>query len=215
MLRRYLVAGLLVWAPLGITFLVIKFLLDLMDRLLLLLPVEFRPETVLGFTIPGFGLVLAVGILLVTGAIGANLLGRSLLRGWEGLLSKIPLVRTVYSSVKQILSSLLSTGSHSFRRVLLIEYPRKGLWTVCFQTGPAADEIQSQLEKETIMVFVPTTPNPTSGFIMAVPKQETRQLDMDIESALKLVMSLGIAANTGPQAADSAKQTVDSVKTTP
>ena len=212
MLRRYLVAGLLVWAPLGITFLVIKFLLDLMDRLLLLLPVEFRPETVLGFTVPGLGLVLAVAILLITGAIGANLLGRSLLRGWEGLLSRIPLVRTVYSSVKQILSSLLSTGSHSFRRVLLIEYPRKGIWTVCFQTAQAADEIQSQLEKESIMVFVPTTPNPTSGFIMVVAKEETRQLDMDIESALKLVMSLGIVANTG---AAGSPPTVDSVKTTP
>lgn len=212
MLRRYLVAGLLVWAPLGITFLVIKFLLDLMDRLLLLLPVEFRPETVLGFTVPGLGLVLAVAILLITGAIGANLLGRSLLRGWEGLLSRIPLVRTVYSSVKQILSSLLSTGSHSFRRVLLIEYPRKGIWTVCFQTAQAADEIQSQLEKESIMVFVPTTPNPTSGFIMVVAKEETRQLDMDIESALKLVMSLGIVANTGAAGSPPA---VDSAKTTP
>ena len=212
MLRRYLVAGLLVWAPLGITFLVIKFLLDLMDRLLLLLPVEFRPETVLGFTVPGLGLVLAVAILLITGAIGANLLGRSLLRGWEGLLSRIPLVRTVYSSVKQILSSLLSTGSHSFRRVLLIEYPRKGIWTVCFQTAQAADEIQSQLEKESIMVFVPTTPNPTSGFIMVVAKEETRQLDMDIESALKLVMSLGIVANTSAAGSPPA---VDSAKTTP
>ena len=138
MLRRYLIAGLLVWVPLGITFLVLKFLLDLMDRLLLLLPVEWRPETVLGFSIPGFGLVLAFAILLVTGVIVANLLGRTLLRLWESLLSQIPLVRTVYSSAKQIMSSLLSTGSHSFRKVLLIEYPRKGIWTVCFQTGPAA-----------------------------------------------------------------------------
>ena len=203
MLRRYIVAGLLVWVPLGITFIVIKFLLDLMDRLLLVLPVEWRPETLLGFTIPGFGLVLAIIILLLTGMIGANLLGRSILRIWDGMLNQIPLVRTVHSSVKQILSSILTTGSHSFRKVLLIEYPRKGIWTVCFQTGQAATEIQSNIEKESITVFVPTTPNPTSGFIMIVPKEDTKELDMDIETALKLVMSLGIASNSNPNSIES------------
>ena len=207
MLRKYLVAGLLVWVPLGITFLVIRFMLEMMDRLLLLLPVEWRPETVLGFTIPGFGLVLAVAILIITGAIGANLLGRSVLRVWEAFLARIPLVRTVYLSTKQILSSLLSTGSQSFRKVLLIEYPRKGIWTVCFQTSTAAKEIQAELDKPSIMVFVPTTPNPTSGFIMAVPVEDTRELDMDIETALKLVMSLGIAANTEDTDVDSSKTT--------
>ncbi len=207
MIRRYLVAGLLVWVPLGITFLVIKFLLELMDRLLLLLPVEWRPETLLGFTIPGFGLLLALVILFVTGVIGANLLGRTLLRLWESLLARIPLVRSVYLSSKQIISSLLSTGSESFRKVLLIEYPRKGIWTVCFQTGAAATEIQSHMDKKSIMVFVPTTPNPTSGFIMVVPVEDTIELDMDIETALKLVMSLGIAANTGHPDVDSGKTT--------
>lgn len=208
MLRRYLVAGLLVWVPLGITFIVIKFLLDLMDRLLLVLPVEWRPETVLGFSIPGFGLVLAVFILLITGMIVANLLGRSILRLWEGILNRIPLVRTVYSSVKQILSSILTTGSHSFRKVLLIEYPRKGIWTLCFQTGQATGELQANLEKESITVFVPTTPNPTSGFIMVVPKEDTKELNMDIEAALKLVMSLGIAS-------DSEHSKVETRSTTP
>ena len=207
MLRRYLVAGLLVWVPLGITFIVIKFLLDLMDQLLLVLPVEWRPETVLGFTIPGFGLVLAVAILLLTGVIGANLLGRSVLRIWEGILHRIPLVRTVYYSVKQILSSILTTDSHSFRKVLLIEYPRKGIWTVCFQTGQAVSEIQSNIEKESITVFVPTTPNPTSGFIMIVPKEDVKELDMDIESALKLVMSLGIASDSEPPKVESGSTT--------
>ena len=122
-------------------------------------------------------------------------------------MARIPLVRTVYSSVKQILTSILSTGSHSFRKVLLIEYPRKDIWTVCFQTGQAATEIQSKLEKEVIMVFVPTTPNPTSGFIMAVPVEDTRELDMDIETALKLVMSLGIAAETGAPEVESRRTT--------
>ncbi len=207
MLRRYLVAGLLVWVPLGITFLVIRFMLEMMDRLLLVLPVEWRPETVLGFTIPGFGLVLAIAILIITGMIVANLLGRSLLRLWEALLSRIPLVRTVYSSAKQIMASLLSTGSQSFRKVLLIEYPRKGIWTLCFQTAAAADEIQQKVQKEMVMVFVPTTPNPTSGFIMAVPVEDTRELDMDIETALKLVMSLGLASQTDDAKVDSNKAT--------
>lgn len=207
--RRYLVAGLLVWVPLGITVLVIKFLLDLMDLLLLLLPVEWRPETLLGFTIPGFGLILAIVILILTGVIGANLIGRSFLKGWESFLERIPLVRTVYSSVKQILSSILSSGSHSFRKVLLIEYPRKGIWTLCFQTGSAAQQIQSQMEHDSIVVFVPTTPNPTSGFIIVVPKEEARELDMDIETALKLVMSLGIATTSDEHVK------VDSRTTTP
>jgi len=179
----------------------------MMDRLLLLLPVEWRPETILGFTIPGFGFVLAIAILLITGVIGANLLGRSVLHVWENLLSRIPLVRTVYSSVKHIMSSLLSTGSQSFRKVLLIEYPRKGIWTVCFQTGAPATEIQAKIDKKVIMVFVPTTPNPTSGFIMAVPIEDARELDMDIETALKLVMSLGIAANIDQPEVDSNKAT--------
>ncbi len=195
MLRRYLVAGLLVWVPLGITFLVIKFLLDLMDKLLFVLPVEWRPETLLGFTVPGFGLILAITILLLTGFIGANLIGRRLLKIWESFLESIPLVRTLYSSVKQILSSILSTGGHSFKKVLLIEYPRRGIWTLCFQTGTAAKEVQANIDKDSVVVFVPTTPNPTSGFIIVVPQEDTRELDMHIETALKLVMSLGIVAD--------------------
>ena len=209
MIRRYLVAGLLVWVPLGITFLVIKFLLDLMDKLLFVLPVEWRPETLLGFTIPGFGLVLAVILLLLTGFIGANLIGRRLLRIWESFLESIPLVRTLYSSVKQIISSILSAGGHSFRKVLLIEYPRRGIWTLCFQTSAASEEVQAKMDKDSIVVFVPTTPNPTSGFIIVVAEEDTRELDMDIETALKLVMSLGIVSD------DDRHSKVDSSRSTP
>jgi len=203
MLRRYLIAGLLVWVPLGVTFFVLKLLLDLMDKLLLILPIAWRPESLLGFSIPGLGFILAFIILLITGAIGANLLGRTALRVSESLLSRIPLVRTIYSSAKQILNSVLSTGGDSFRKVLLIEYPRKGIWTICFQTGTAVKEIQDQLDQRSIMVFVPTTPNPTSGFIMVVAEDETRELDMDIETALKLVMSLGMAKTSKPDPVDS------------
>ena len=198
MLRRYLIAGLLVWVPLGVTFFVLKLLLDLMDKLLLILPIAWRPESLLGFSIPGLGFILAFIILLITGAIGANLLGRTALRVSESLLSRIPLVRTIYSSAKQILNSVLSTGGDSFRKVLLIEYPRKGIWTICFQTGTAVKEIQDQLDQQSIMVFVPTTPNPTSGFIMVVAENETRELGIDIETALKLVMSLGMAKTSKP-----------------
>ena len=203
MLRRYLIAGLLVWVPLGVTFFILKLLLDLMDRLLLILPIAWRPESLLGFSIPGLGFILAFIILLITGAIGANLLGRTALRVSEGLLARIPFVRTIYSSVKQILNSVLSTGGDSFRKVLLIEYPRKWIWTICFQTGTAVKEIQDQLDQQSIMVFVPTTPNPTSGFIMVVAESETRELDMDIETALKLVMSLGMAKTSNAASVDS------------
>lgn len=203
MLRRYLIAGLLVWVPLGVTFFILKLLLDLMDKLLLILPIAWRPESLLGFSIPGLGFILAFIILLITGAIGANLLGRTALRVSESLLSRIPLVRTIYSSAKQILNSVLSTGGDSFRKVLLIEYPRKGIWTICFQTGTAVKEIQDQLDQQSIMVFVPTTPNPTSGFIMVVAEDETRELDMDIETALKLVMSLGMAKTSKSSSVDS------------
>ena len=198
MLRRYLIAGVLVWVPLGVTFFVLKFLLEMMDKLLLILPIALRPESLLGFSIPGLGFILAFIILLITGAIGANLLGQTALRLSESLLSRIPLVRTIYSSAKQILNSVLSNGGDSFLKVLLIEYPRKGIWTICFQTGTAVKEIQEQLEQQSIMVFVPTTPNPTSGFIMVVAESETRELDMDIETALKLVMSLGMAKTSSP-----------------
>ncbi|MDG0996958.1 MAG: DUF502 domain-containing protein [Gammaproteobacteria bacterium] len=198
MLRRYLIAGVLVWVPLGVTFFVLKFLLEMMDKLLLILPIALRPESLLGFSIPGLGFILAFIILLITGAIGANLLGQTALRLSESLLSRIPLVRTIYSSAKQILNSVLSNGGDSFRKVLLIEYPRKGIWTICFQTGTAVKEIQEQLDQQSIMVFVPTTPNPTSGFIMVVAESETRELDMDIETALKLVMSLGMAKTSSP-----------------
>lgn len=203
MLKKYLVAGLLVWVPLGITVLVVKFLVDLMDRTLLLLPPEWRPEYVFGFTIPGFGFILVLAVVLFTGAIVANLLGRKLLALGEAIVDRIPLVRTVYSSAKQILASILSTGSHSFRKVLLIEYPRRGIWTLCFQTAKAPSSIQEEFDEDALTVFVPTTPNPTSGFIIVVPKSATKELDMDIESALKLIMSLGIANSSSAEPVDS------------
>ena len=193
-LRRYLIAGLLVWVPLVITVFVIKVLVDLMDRSLLLLPPASRPEALIGFNIPGLGLILTAVVVLATGMVVTNLLGRKLVDYWEGLLLRIPIVRSVYSASKQVTETLFSPSGEAFRRVLLVEYPRKGIWSIGFQTNVATGEIQEKTEKEVITLFVPTTPNPTSGFIILVPREDVIELDMNVEDALKLVMSLGVVS---------------------
>ncbi len=192
LLRRYVIAGLLIWVPLGITVLVIKLLVDLMDQTLLLLPPAWRPEALLSMNIPGLGVVLMTGVVLATGVVVANLAGRKLVGIWEGLLARIPLVRNIYSAVKQVAEALLSSGGEAFRKVLLIEYPRKGVWSVAFQTGSGAQEIQDKTRADVITVFVPTTPNPTSGFLVVVPRDEIVELDMTVEEGLKFIMSLGV-----------------------
>lgn len=197
-LRKYLITGLVVWVPLVITFFVLKFLVDLMDNSLLLLPPAWRPEAVFGFKIPGLGALLALAILLLTGLVAANLLGRKLVEWWESILHRIPLVRSIYSAVKQVMETLLGAGGDAFRKVLLIEYPRKGVWTLAFQTGVGVGEVQHRTSREVLTVFVPTTPNPTSGFIILVPRDEVVELDMSVEEGLKFVMSLGVVAPGWP-----------------
>lgn len=194
MLKRYLIAGLLVWVPLGITFLVIRALVGVMDRTLLLLPPDWRPEALLGFPVPGLGIVLSILVVLVTGMVVANLLGRKLVEGWESLLNRIPLVRSIYSAVKQILETIFVAGGKSFRKVLMVEYPRRGLWTLAFQTGSGTEEVHDKSGHRLVTVFVPTTPNPTSGFIILVPEEDVIELDMSVEDGLKLIMSLGVVA---------------------
>jgi len=191
-LRRYLIAGLLVWVPLVVTLVIIRFLVDLLDFTLLLLPPPWRPEALLGFNIPGFGVVVAVVIVLLTGLLAANFAGRKVLDIGESVVQRIPLVRSIYSAVKQVLQTLLHNGGQSFRRVLLVEYPRKGLWTIGFQTGVGVGEVQQRTERALVTVFIPTTPNPTSGFIILVPTEEAIALDMSVEDGLKFVMSLGV-----------------------
>lgn len=192
LLRRYVIAGLLVWVPLVITVVVIRALVGFMDQSLLLLPPEWRPEALLGYPIPGLGLVLTVTIVFVTGLLAANIFGRRIVSAWESLLARIPLVRSIYSAVKQVAETLFAANGEAFRKVLLIEYPRRGIWTLAFQTGTATQEIQQRTEAEVITVFVPTTPNPTSGFIMMLPRNEVMELSMTVEEALKLVVSLGV-----------------------
>ena len=193
-LRRYLIAGLLVWLPIGVTVLVVKLLVDLMDQTLVVLPEAYRPDRLLGFHIPGLGVVLSVLVVLSTGVVMAHFFGQQLLAAWEAILNRIPLVRSIYSSVKQLSATLLSSGGQSFRKVLLIEYPRKGLWTLAFQTGTDIGEAQAKTGEDVINVYVPTTPNPTSGFFLMLPRNDVVELDLTVDEALKYVISMGVVA---------------------
>jgi uncharacterized membrane protein len=191
-LRRYLVAGLLFWLPLAVTILVIRFLLQLMDEILRFVPQKYLPETWLGFPIPGLGLVLTVLVLLLTGLLAANIVGRSAVNLWESLLVRIPIVRTIYSAVKKFSEVVFSDSGQSFKKVLLIEYPRKGIYSLAFQTASQLQEVQAKTEEDVICVFLPTTPNPTSGFIFLVPRNDVIELDMSVDDAIKMIMSLGV-----------------------
>ena len=191
--RRYLIAGLLVWVPVGITWFVIKFMIDLMDQTVLLLPESLRPENLLGYRIWGLGVVLTVVILLVTGMIVANLVGRKLVSIGERLLDRIPLVRSIYSGVKQVMETMLAGSGKSFRSVVLVEYPRKEMWTLAFLTGErGVKEMEDKTGHELSHIFVPTTPNPTSGFFLVVPSSDVIILDMSIDDGLKMIMSAGV-----------------------
>lgn len=201
-LRKYIITGLLIWVPLGITIFVIKILVNLMDQTILLLPPAWRPEALFGFNIPGLGIVLSAMIIFVTGFILTNIAGKRLIKFWESILDRIPLVRSIYSSVKQVMQTILSSDSNTFNEVLLIEYPRKGIWTLCFKTSDSPAVIDKTTGKKMVTVFVPTTPNPTSGFILFVPVEETKKMDIDVEDGLKLVMSLGVVTPEGNKKED-------------
>lgn len=195
-LRRYVVAGLLVWAPVGATIFVFRLLLGLMERLLFWLPADYRPEALFDLPVPGLNAivsgVLAFVVLVATGMLAANLIGKRLVGVYESWLARIPLVRTVYGAVKNFIEVVFSDTSQSFKRVLLIEYPRKGVYSMCFQTSDEPGEVQARTGEVVLTVFVPTTPNPTSGFILFVPRDEVVELDMPIEDALKMIVSLGV-----------------------
>jgi uncharacterized membrane protein len=191
-MRKYLIAGLLVWMPLGITFLVVRAIVGFLDKILLWLPATYQPEALLGIHIPGLGVVLAIILVLATGMIVANLLGRRLVAAWEALLSRIPIVRSLYAGIKQIMEAILATDAKSFRKVLLIEYPRKGVWSLAFMTSDSLGEVQAKTTSDVISVFIPTTPNPTSGFVLMVPNSDVIHLDMSVEEGLKMIISMGV-----------------------
>jgi uncharacterized membrane protein len=196
-MKRYLIAGLLVWVPIGITIWVLHFLLSTLDQTLLLLPEALRPEHWLGFRIPGLGVLLAFGILLVTGVIAANILGQRMIRWWEAILGRIPFVKSIYSSVKQVSDTLLSDTGNAFRKALLVEFPHENSWTIAFLTGAPAPAVARHLDEEYVSVYVPTTPNPTSGYFVMVPRSHTRELDMSVDEALKYVVSMGVVVPRG------------------
>jgi uncharacterized membrane protein len=190
-LRRYLVAGVLIWLPILAVLWVILFLGRLTDQTLLILPQAYRPEALFGFSIPFLGAFLAFLIVLVTGLLATNLIGRQLLALWEELLQRIPLVRSIYSSVKGLAESVFSQDS-AFRKVVLVPYPHAGVWSMGFLTTENLPEISARTQVPCACVFIPTTPNPTSGFIVFVPRTQVIDLDMNVDAAMKMIVTLGV-----------------------
>jgi uncharacterized membrane protein len=207
-MKRYLIAGLLVWVPLGITIYVINWLVTTLDQTLLLVPERLRPERLVGFHIPGLGVVLSFVILFVTGIIAANFLGQRVIQAWEAILGRIPFVKSIYSSVKQVSDTLLSDTGNAFRKALLVEFPRPGCWTIAFLTGTPADSVATHLDSEHISIYVPTTPNPTGGYFVMVPRASVRELDMSVDEALKYIISMGVVAPRASSRARAARAAV-------
>ena len=188
MLKRFFITGLLIWVPLGITYWVISTIVKTLDGII---PPHIAPQALFGLDIPGFGLLAVVLVVLITGALGANLLGRRLVDLWEGLLARIPLVRSIYSSVKQVSDTILAPNGQAFRQAVLVQYPRQGLWTIAFITGKPSHEIEHKLPADCVSIYVPTTPNPTSGFFLMLPRAELIPLSIGVDAALKYVVSMG------------------------
>jgi uncharacterized membrane protein len=191
-LRRYLVAGLLVWVPLGVTLLIIAWMVSLIDQTLLLLPENWRPDYLLGIHIPGLGLVLTLGVVIGTGIGITHFFGFHLVGLGERMLARIPVVRGIYGAVKQVTETMFSNSGNSFRKVVLVRFPHPNSWAIGFVTGDGIAAFQQKIGHELINVFVPTTPNPTSGFFVMVPRAEVIELDMPVDEGLKLMLSLGV-----------------------
>ncbi|MFN3594535.1 MAG: DUF502 domain-containing protein [Thiobacillaceae bacterium] len=192
-MRRYFITGLLIWVPLGITIWVLDALIGAMDQTLLLLPEHWRPEVWLGVRIPGLGVLLTALVIFLTGLVSANLIGQRLLAYWERILHRIPVVRTIYGSVKQVSDTLLSGTGHAFRKVLLVHYPHPNAWSLAFQTN-VPEEVRDRLGDEWLAVFIPTAPSPVNGFYFYVRREETLELDVSVDAALKYIVSMGVVA---------------------
>ena len=193
-MKKYFITGLLIWVPLGITLWVLHLLVSSMDQTLLLLPEQFRTESWLGIHVPGMGVIMTLMVVLATGLVAANFLGQHLLRFWEGVLGRIPVVKSIYNSVKQVSDTLFTSGGHAFRKALLVQYPREGSWTIAFLTGQPGGDVANHLQGEYWSIYVPTTPNPTSGFFLMMPKADVIVLDMSVDEALKYIISMGVVS---------------------
>jgi len=193
-MRKYFITGLLILVPLAITVWVLNLIIGTMDQSLLLLPESWRPEALVGFHIPGLGTILTLLIIFITGLATRNFIGRQVVSLWEGLLTRIPVVKSIYSSVKQVSDTLFSSSGNAFRKAVLVQYPRQGSWTIAFLTGVPGGEVKNHLQGDYVSLYVPTTPNPTSGFFLMVPRADTVELDMSVDEALKYIVSMGVVA---------------------
>ena len=194
LIRRYFVTGLLIWVPLAITLWVLSLIVGTMDQSLRLLPLSLHPKQLFGFDIPGAGVILTLLAIFVTGVAAANFIGQRLVVWWELLLARIPVVNSIYNSVKQVSDTLFSSSGNAFRKALLVQYPREGSWTIAFLTGKPGGDVANHLDGDYVSVYVPTTPNPTSGFFLMMPRQDVVELDMSVDEALKYIISMGVVA---------------------
>jgi len=191
-LRKYFITGLLIWIPLIITLWVLKVIFDTLDASLLLLPVSFQTESWLGVHIPGLGALLTLVIVLLTGIFATNFFGAQLVQLWHDVLNRIPVVNSIYSSVKQISDTLFSSSGQAFRKALLVQWPAPGMWTIAFQTGTPGGGVAEHLPPDCLAVYVPTTPNPTGGYFVIVARKDVVELDMSVDQALKYIISMGV-----------------------
>src|SRR5258708_8768344 len=191
-MKKYLITGLLIWIPLAITIWVLDLLVSRMAQSLLTSPQNFQPQVLLGYQIPGLGALRAMVVVLATGVLASNILGQRLLWFWEYLLGRIPVVKTIYNSVKQVSDTLFAPGGQAFSKALLVQYPREGSWTIAFLTGRPGGDVANHLRGEYLSVYVPTTPNPTSGFFLMMAKSDVVELERSVDEALKYVISMGV-----------------------
>lgn len=196
-IRKWLLSGLLVIVPLTITLLVLQWVLGFLDQTLLILPDSWQPDKLLGFHIPGFGVLLALGSLLVVGAVASNFVGRKLVGWWDNLLHRIPIVRSIYSGVKQVSDTLFSESGNAFRKAVLIQWPREGAWTIAFVTGVPGGDAANYLQGEYLSIYVPTTPNPTGGYFIMLKASDCIELKMSVDEALKYIVSMGVVVPHG------------------
>jgi uncharacterized membrane protein len=192
-MKRYFITGLLIWVPLGITLWVLDLLIGTLDQSLTVLPAEWQPEAFIGMRIPGLGVILTLLVIVLTGVFGANFFGQKIIDFWERQLIRIPVVKTIYGSVKQVSDTLLSGNGHAFRKVLLVRYPHPQAWALAFQTN-VPNEVMRVLPDEHVAVFIPTTPSPVNGFYFYVKKSEVIELDMSVDRALKNIVSMGVVS---------------------
>ena len=193
-MRKYFITGLLIWIPLVITIWVLKLIVETLDQSLLLLPPQWRTESFLGVHVPGLGVILTLVIVFVTGVLATNFLGARLLQLWNAILHRIPVVNSIYSSVKQISDTLFSSSGQAFRKALLVQWPREGMWTIAFLTGRPGGDVVQHLPGDYVSVYVPTTPNPTGGYFVMMQRKDMVELDMSVDTALKYIISMGVVS---------------------